>query len=159
MSGGDELVTKQEFAALLARVSAAEAFIAALKGAIGGGAPNDGAATDRELDGPHGDPVIKYAAKDWTGGPVVNKKLSATSIEYLEFLIDGNVDYARYLRSKGDAKSLKWLRRMQSDDWKAPEPAAAPARPRNPWAKPEPEAADDVGATSEDENDDSEIPF
>jgi hypothetical protein len=169
VSGGDEFVTMADHRALLARVVAAEAFIASLKAAIGGGS-STAEATDRELDAQYGDPQIKYAAKDWAGELVVGRRLSQTSIEYLEYLIDSNEDYSRYLRDKGDAKSLKtlgfktketklargWLRRMR-DGW-TPPAGTARQEPANPWRKPAPQAAPPPSAADDFESDD-EIPF
>lgn len=54
----------------------------ATRGAAPGAAPD--VATDYELSGEYGDPLVAYDPKLWTGEPMVGRRFSQTSPAYLE---------------------------------------------------------------------------
>lgn len=56
-------------------------------------APQPVTATDADLDGPYGDPIIKAKdPRDWSGQTQVGKRLSECTAEYLEMVAD-RLDY------------------------------------------------------------------
>lgn len=70
-----------------ARVTALEAMMA--KRPAAAPVPAGEVATDAELDGAYGDPVVKYPSKKWTGPSFEGKRYSQCSPEFLE-------DHAKY---------------------------------------------------------------
>jgi hypothetical protein len=55
--------------------------------------PGPTVASDRDLDGQYGDPVIKAKdPRDWTGEPMLGRKFSECPAEYLEMVAD-RLDY------------------------------------------------------------------
>jgi hypothetical protein len=110
-------------------------------------------ATDRDLDGDYGDPIVKAKSpRDWTGEPMLGRKFSECPPEYLE-LVAERLDYfaerdeaTNELASNGKpkayysrldaARARGWAKRIR--EGKVPVQAApAPTT----WAEP-PEDAD-----------------
>jgi hypothetical protein len=102
-------------------------------------------ASDRELDGQYGNPVVKFNPRDWTGGSCKGRRLSECPPEFLE-LLAATFDYfaeqaeqknertnsgkpvAEYKRADA-ARARGWAKRMR-DGKHTPVPAGA-ALPAN----------------------------
>lgn len=105
-------------------------------------------ASDRELDGQYGDPVIVAKdPKDWTGAQMAGKRLSECPPAYLDQLADRydwfntTLDRAKPedakkigYNTRDAARARGWAQRLRSG-WKAPDPTAAPVTAgSNPFA-------------------------
>jgi hypothetical protein len=70
-------------------------------------------ASDRDLDGPYGDPVVKAKdPRDWTGPTMVGRKLSECPAEYLDMVAE-RLDYfcsTNTGETEDDKKKLKYQR-------------------------------------------------
>lgn len=97
-------------------------------------------ASDADLDGPHGDPVVKYPPKDWPGEDFRGMPLSQTSASFCERMA-GYWDWqASGDEKSGDEKKIKsarfkrldaarargWERRLRADEPKGRVPADEP---------------------------------
>lgn len=79
-------------------------------------------ATDEELDGPRGDPIVKVVPKSWKGDNFKGRKLSECSTEFLKMIASffdwsagkkreaGEAKYADYAELDA-ARARGWLRR------------------------------------------------
>ena len=100
-------------------------------------------ASDRDLDGPYGDPVIKAKdPRDWTGPTMAGRKFSECPAEYLELLAErydyfaAKADETNEVAANGKPKShysrldaaraRGWAARIRAGGVK-PAAAAAPA--------------------------------
>jgi hypothetical protein len=84
-------------------------------------------ASDRDLDGPHGDPTVRFKPRDWNGEDFKGCKYSTCSPEFLDVLADA----LEYFAAKGSdpkkagydrkdaARARGWARRIRSG-WKPP---------------------------------------
>lgn len=137
-----------EIVALLASIDASLKALVGRQGAPQA-APSSPAAvaSDRDLDGPYGDPVIKAKdPRDWTGLTMAGRKFSECPAEYLDMLADRydyfaeKADEANEVASNGKPKSYYsrldaarargWAARIRAGGVK---PAAATA-PAPGWA-------------------------
>lgn len=93
------------------------------------------AASDADLDGPHGDPEVKAKdPRDWSGEPMKGRKFSECPPEYLDMIADrldyftsqlGDSDEDKKKRGynvKDAARARGWASRLRAG-WKAPAPA------------------------------------
>lgn len=93
-------------------------------------------APDRDLDGPHGDPEVKFNPRDWTGATCKGRRLSECPPEFLDLLAE-TFDYfgdqaeqknertnsgkpvATYKRADA-ARCRGWAKRMRDGTHRAP---------------------------------------
>lgn len=90
---------------------------------------NDAAAPSVNLDGPHGDPVIKAKdPRDWTGEPMNGKRFSECPPAYLDMLADrydyfagkdDSTDEKRRYAKLDAARARAWAARLRSG-WTPP---------------------------------------
>lgn len=128
-------------------------------------------ATDRDLDGTHGDPAVKFAPRDYRGPDMKGRQYSRCTPEFLDILAEslaysaanpkeGKEKFAKY--NAIDAKRARsWARRLRSG-WKAPSAPEAPEFPGDPMPTVNADFTADFEAPSFDAPafvDDSEIPF
>lgn len=125
------------------RVATLEAFVARLQGAIAGRAEASasGASEPADIDGPHGDVVIRKDPPRWTGPSYAGSPMSRCSAEYLDAVAgfldwraekeeaEGKAKYAGYSR-KDAARARAWAARLRAG-WRPP---AAPAEAPSPLA-------------------------
>jgi hypothetical protein len=169
---------------VMARLAAIEARLAALEsggGASSGSTSAAGAvATDYEMSGQYGDPILKKHPPRWTGpaGEFVGKRFSQCSPEILDVVAGfndwkadkeastpGKEKYAAYSR-KDAARARGWAARLRGG-WKAPpEPASSFATSGGGGFGDSGGFGDGAGAQAGsdsfnygDNSDDSEIPF
>lgn len=103
-------------------------------------------ASDRDLDGPYGDPEIKARdPRDWTGAPMLGRKFSQCPAEYLDLLAE-RFDYFAEKNGAGTEDEQKKARYQRLDAARARGWAAriragvvkpAPAEPAPTWAEPD----------------------
>jgi hypothetical protein len=62
-------------------------------------------APDRDLDGKHGDPAVRYDPRDWSGESFIGAPLSECSIEYLDVLAASWDNYANWAEREGKTTS------------------------------------------------------
>ncbi len=81
--------------------------------ALGNGpAANAPAASDSDLDGAHGDPVVKAKdPRDWSGEPMRGRKFSECPPAYLDMVADRAEHFARKNAEAGDEKKAGYDRR------------------------------------------------
>ncbi len=122
---------------VMARLAAIEARLAALESGgsrTAGGVSSGGAvATDYEMSGQYGDPILKKHPPRWTGpaGEFVGKRFSQCSPDVLDVVAGfndwkadkeaataGKEKYAAYSR-KDAARARGWAKRLR-EGWKAP---------------------------------------
>lgn len=129
-----------------------DALLAAMKGASNGrpAAPNaqasqgnqGGVDGDVDIDGPRGDPEVRFMPKRWSGADYKGQKFSSCDPEFLDMLADayewfaqrddesGAVDKNGSPKSKWSrldaARARAWSARLRGDS------GAAPARSRGP---------------------------
>lgn len=95
-------------------------------------------ASARDLDGPHGDPMIRKDPPRWSGTSYVGYKFSETEPDYLECVASfkdwaadnprpGKERYARYERADA-ARARGWAERL-SKGWQPPVRANGAASP------------------------------
>ena len=111
--------------------------------ASGGGAPASGdggfkggaIADARDMDGDHGDPMIKYDPKEkyWGGDSFIGYRFSETSPEYLEAQAK-YLDACAYMASKDADPKKQSAARFKAKD--AARARGWAARLRNGWAPP-----------------------
>lgn len=113
----DEKALRAAYAELRARVS----YLEAASGLF---------ASDEDLDGRNGDPVVKFAPRQWTGDVFVGRPFSECSPEFLEMLAESlqyaadnpkpdKEKYAPYNR-RDAARARSWARRIRSRPVVAP---------------------------------------
>jgi len=110
----------------IALLKSIDASLKALLAAHRGGGGNALVASDADLDGPHGDPVIVAKdPRDWHGEPMKGKRLSQCPEDYLSLLAD-RYDYfagketddkKRGYNLKDAARARGWAARIRSG-WK-----------------------------------------
>lgn len=142
-----------EVLALLRSIDASlKALVARQAPATAAPAAGAGIASDRDLDGPYGDPEVKMRdPKEWTGETMVGRKFSECPAEYLDLCAD-RLDYfvgknsagtedeqkkARYQKLDA-ARARGWAARIRAGKVAAPK-AGAPG-----WSDP------DAGSDSND---------
>lgn len=116
----------------------------------------DAAATDVELDGSWGDPVIKSDPKRWTGPSYVGCHFSESNPEYL----DEVAKFKDWQASKDDQSGAVDGKGRPKSNWSKKEASLArgwAVRLRNGW-KPAPRHQGENDASSSDSID-NEIPF
>ncbi len=64
-------------------------------------------ATDADLDGPHGDPIVKFLPRDWTGDEYRQQPFSATTPEFLDALAKAYDYFYQKKLAENDPKA-KW---------------------------------------------------
>ena len=123
------------------RLAELERIVKAIGAAFGGSAtPGAGVASDRELDGQHGDPQVKIIPRDWTAGGVVKgQKMSLCPADFLDVFAE-TMDFFASRNDANNEKDAKgrpkshwdrqnaklargWARRIR-DGWKPPAPPA-----------------------------------
>jgi hypothetical protein len=116
-------------------------------------------ASDRDLDGKYGNPVLKFNPRDWTGAPFKNRRFSECPPELLDLVastFDFFAEQADQKREKtnngkpvGDfkradaARARGWAQRIRSGKHVQ---TAAPSAPAGGWAD------DDAGGGDEQGN-------
>lgn len=118
-------------------------------------------ASDRELDGKYGDPVVKFMPRDWTGPSFKDRRMSECPAELLDMLAQ-TFDYfgdqaeknnertnagkpvADYKR-KDAARARGWAKRIR--EGKVPQ--AATSTTAAGWAEPEDEPVSEWAETGE----------
>lgn len=125
-----------------------KALVARQAPATGAPTPGPGVASDRDLDGPYGDPEVKAKdPRDWTGAPMKGRKFSECPAEYLDMLAERFDYFADQADANGEkldngkpashykrldaARARGWAARIRGG--KVAAPAATPA-----WADPNP---------------------
>lgn len=83
-------------------------------------------ASDRDLDGPHGDPLLKFTVRDWTGPSYKGQPFSACPADLLDLIAESLDYFAR----KADETDERTTRGGKVGDFKR----ADAARARG-WAK------------------------
>lgn len=99
------------------------AMLAALTGRAPAAMPPAQAASDADLDGPHGDPDIKAKSpRDWTGEAMTGRKFSECPPEYLDLLAE-RFDYfntreedakKRGYNARDAARARGWAARLRA---------------------------------------------
>jgi len=56
-------------------------------------------ATDQELDGPHGNEIVKFIPRDWSGPDCKGSRMSDCPAEFLDQLADAYAYFARRMTS------------------------------------------------------------
>jgi len=116
---------------------------AASSSSNGGGSASAGGDLDVDIDGPRGDPEVRFMPKRWTGADFKGQKFSACDPDFLDTLADafewfaqrddeaGAVDKNGGPKSKWGrldaARARAWANRLRG----GAAPAAAPARSSN----------------------------
>lgn len=130
MNAADELrfeEMERDFAALAARLNRAVALVEDLAAASGL------FASDKELDGPNGDPQVKFPPRNWAGPDCKGRKFSECPPEFLDALAEalsysaknpkvGKEKYAKW-NELDAARARSWARRLR-DGWKGAAPVA-----------------------------------
>lgn len=100
-------------------------------------------ASDRDLDGRFGDPVLKFNPRDWTGAPCKGRRFSECPPDLLDMVADTFEFFATQAEAKNErtnkdkpvaefkradaARARGWAKRMREGKHKAPTSSAAPA--------------------------------
>lgn len=105
-----------ESLALLRSIDASlKALVARQAPATAAPAAGAGIASDRDLDGPYGDPEVKMRdPKEWTGETMVGRKFSECPADYLDLCAD-RLDYFVGKNSAGTADEQKKARYQRLD--------------------------------------------
>lgn len=105
-----------EMIALLKSIDASLKALVARQGALQTASGAAGAvASDRDLDGPYGNPEIKARdPRDWTGEPMMGKKFSECPPEYLDLLAE-RYDYFAEKNASGTEDEQKKARYQRLD--------------------------------------------
>lgn len=98
-------------------------------------------ASDRDLDGPHGDPVLKFNPRDWTGAPYKGRRFSECPPELLELVAETFDWFAQQAEQKHErtnagkpvadykradaARARGWAKRIRDGKHQPPPPPAA----------------------------------
>ena len=94
-------------------------------------------ATDRDLDGDYGDPIVKAKSpRDWTGEPMLGRKFSECPPEYLELVAERLDYFAEQSEAKNElasngkpkayysrldaARARGWAARIRNEDADVP---------------------------------------
>ena len=64
-------------------------------------------ASDADLDGPHGDPVVKFLPRDWTGDDFRQQTFSQCTPTFLDALANAYEYFAAKKKAENDPKA-KW---------------------------------------------------
>lgn len=138
----------------------------------GAGAPAAAQDIDADIDGPRGDPEVRFMPKRWTGADCKGMKFSACEPDFLDMLADayewfaqrddesGAVDKNGTPKSRWSrldaARARAWASRLRGNDGGggARRARPAPAAPANGR-----KTAPSNGHASSDYGDDNEIPF
>ncbi len=64
-------------------------------------------ASDADLDGPHGDPVVKFLPRDWTGDDFRQQTFSQCTPTFLDALANA-YEYFAAKNKASDAQKAKW---------------------------------------------------
>ena len=121
----DEEALRKAFAALQGRVAYLERALGLF-------------ASDEDLEGPRGDPVVKFAPRGWHGALQVGRRYSACEADFLEMLAEslawsagnpkaGKEKYAAYDRADA-ARARSWARRVRAG-WAPPGHDSSTAAP------------------------------
>lgn len=130
-----------EIVALLASIDASlKTLVSRQSAPQAASASGPAVASDRDLDGPYGDPEIKARdPRDWTGTPMLGRRFSECPAEYLDLLAE-RFDYfaekngagtedeqkkARYQRLDA-ARARGWAARIRAGKVAQAPPAAEP---------------------------------
>jgi hypothetical protein len=105
-------------------------------------------ATDHELSGEHGNPVVKYDPKRWTGRSYAGSRMSECPSDYLEAVAEFN-----------DWRVGDYTKNGKDPKWPALDARRARGWARRNAGKPAPTADDAAGNYPADDLDDSNIPF
>jgi hypothetical protein len=89
-------------------------------------------ASDADIDGPHGDPVVKFLPRDWTGDDFRQQTFSQCTPTFLDALANAYEYFAAKKKAENDPKA-KW------EDLSAARARGWSARLRAGW---KPKAAD-----------------
>lgn len=124
-----------------------DALLAAMKspgngrGAAATSAPSGTSDGDVDIDGPRGDPEVRFMPKRWAGADFKGQKFSSCDPEFLDMLADAYEWFAQRddesgAVDKNGAPKSKWSRldASRARAWSARlrDGGAAPARPRAP---------------------------
>lgn len=155
-----------------------DALLAAMKAPTNGraaaatSAPTGASDPDVDIDGPRGDPEVRFMPKRWTGADFKGQKFSSCDPEFLDMLADayewfaqrddesGAVDKNGSPKSKWSrldaARARAWSNRLRGDSGSASKPRpSAPSNNRRPMSPPSNgRGAPDMGSYHDDE-----IPF
>jgi hypothetical protein len=84
-----------------------------------GAAPSN-VETDADLDGPHGDPVVKFLPRDWTGDDFRQQTFSQCTPTFLDALANA-YEYFAAKNMATDAQKAKWdgLSAARARGWSA----------------------------------------
>ncbi len=137
-----------------------DALLAAMKAPTNGraaavSAPSGASDADVDIDGPRGDPEVRFMPQRWTGADYKGQKFSSCDPEFLDMLADayewfaqrddesGAVDKNGSPKSKWSrldaSRARAWSARLRGDSGAAParpRAAAAPSTNRRPMAPP-----------------------
>jgi hypothetical protein len=93
-------------------------------------------ATDADLDGTHGDPIVKFNPRDWTGDEFRQQPFSATTPEFLDLLAKAYDSFYAKKTAENDpkakwealtaARARGWALRLRNG-WKPKTPSHVPA--------------------------------
>ncbi|MFO0603260.1 MAG: hypothetical protein U0324_08805 [Polyangiales bacterium] len=157
-----------------------DALMAAMKGGAANGRPaaaaqsnGGGQEIDADIDGPRGDPEVRFVPKRWSGQDYKGQKFSSCEPEFLDMLADAyewfaqRDDESNAVDKNGTPKSRwsrldaararAWSARLRGGAAPARAPRPAPARaPMNGNGRRPP--ANDMGAPDFGQ-DDNDIPF
>jgi hypothetical protein len=77
-------------------------------------------ASDADLDGPHGDPVVKFLPRDWTGDDFRQQTFSQCTPTFLDALANAYDYFAAKKKAENDPKA-KWedLSAARARGWSA----------------------------------------
>ncbi len=77
-------------------------------------------ASDADLDGPHGDPVVKFLPRDWTGDDFRQQTFSQCTPDFLDALSKAYDYFAAKKKAENDPKA-KWedLSAARARGWSA----------------------------------------
>lgn len=90
-------------------------------------------ATDQELDGPHGNEIVKFLPRDWNGQDCKGSRMSDCPAEFLDQLADAYAYFARK-NDEHDAKTDTGVLKSIYDRRSERRARAWAARLRNGWA-------------------------
>jgi ribosomal protein S21 len=91
-------------------------------------------ATDADLDSTHGDPIVKFMPRDWTGDEFRQQPFSATTPEFLDMLADSYDYFAR--KNEEDSSNQESKKKTFYDKLNAKRARGWAARLRAGWKSP-----------------------
>lgn len=85
-------------------------------------------ASDRDLDGPHGDPEVRFDPRDWTGASMKGRRFSECPADFLDVLADVLDSFASTetdpkkagYKRKDAARARGWMARIREGKHPAP---------------------------------------